>query len=322
MATSVMNVERFDDLTVRVAWRYHRHGLTQEQIAREFRVSRTTIARILQRALHEGLVELRFAPEAERMMSLEERLRAQYALQDVILVPSFPEDTSLLSALAQAAAAYLGRSLEDGMVVGLGASRTLHEMATVFSPAHKMPGCVFVEMIGGIAVDDSRLDTYNVSLKLAETCGGTAKHLFTPAVVNTPYVKAVLLNDKRVADTLDLAARSDLSVLAIGDPGPDCPLLQMANWDARTTADLQAQQAVGEIIGRFYDIEGKSINSELDDRLIGLDLERIRALRFVVAVAGGADQVNAILGALRQGFVKVLVTDFNTGYALADRPAV
>ena len=39
---------RFDDLTIRVSWRYYQHGLTQEQIARKFRVSRTTVARVLQ----------------------------------------------------------------------------------------------------------------------------------------------------------------------------------------------------------------------------------------------------------------------------------
>jgi len=308
----------FDDLTIRFAWFYYQHGLTQEQIARRFRVSRTTVARVLQRARREGLVEFRFAPGPERLMLLEERLCRQYALGEVILVPSNPEDTKLRTALAKATAAYLERSLEDGMVVGLGASRTLHEMADHFAPSRKMPNCVFVQMIGGFAAEDPRYDTYNVSWKLAETCGGTARHLFTPAVVDTLDAQQVLVNDGYIAETLQLAAQCNLGIIAIGISGPNCPILQMANCNSKTVADLQARGAVGEIIGRFYDIQGKAIRYDLDDRLVGLDLERIRSLPFVVAVTGGTGRGPAILGALRQGFVKVLITDLDTGVYLAE----
>ena len=88
---------RFEDLTIRVAWLYHQHGLTQEQIGRKFRVSRATVARVLQRARQEGLVEFRFAPGPERLMLLEEKLRGHHALEEVILVPSSSEETKLRS---------------------------------------------------------------------------------------------------------------------------------------------------------------------------------------------------------------------------------
>lgn len=311
------DTEHFDDLTIRIAWLYHREGLTQQQIADKFRVSRPTVARILQRALSEGVVEFRFAEEPERMMLLEKELCGRYELDEVILVRSVPSETALRSALARATAAYLARALRDGMVVGLGVSRTLHEMTTVFAPPSEMPNCVFVEMVGGIAAEDPRFDTYNVSWTLAEKCGGNAHHLFTPAVVDKPAVKQALQNDGRIADTLQLAAQCDMGIVAIGAAGPSCPLVQMGNCEAQVIADLRARGAIGEIIGRFYDIEGKALGYELDDRLIGLDLTQIRALPFVVAVSGGEERVGAILGALRQRFIKVLITDFDTGAALA-----
>jgi DNA-binding transcriptional regulator LsrR (DeoR family) len=311
--------QQFDDLTVRIGWFYYREGLTQQEIAHKFRISRPTVARTLQRARSEGLVEFRFAQEAERMMLLEKHLCERYGLDEAILVRCVPSETALRFTLAQATAAYLARSLQDGMVVGSGTSRTLHEMANVFAPPSAMPNCVWVEMIGGIAAEDPRFDTYNVSWKLAEKCGGTVRHLFTPAVVDTPAVKQALLSDGRVAETLQLAAQCDVAIVAIGAATPSCPLVQMGNCDAHVIADLQAKGAVGEIIGRFYDIEGKPLQYELDDRLIGLDLEQIGALPFVIAVGGEKERVKAILGALRQGFIKVLVTDFDTGTVLAER---
>ncbi len=109
-----------------------------------------------------------------------------------------------------------------------------------------------------------------------------------------------------------------MGIIAIGNSGPNCPILHMANCNPQTVADLQARGAVGEIIGQFYDIVGRVISYELDDRLVGLDLERIRSLPFVIAVAGGVGREQAILGALRQGFIKVLITDFDTGIELDD----
>jgi DNA-binding transcriptional regulator LsrR (DeoR family) len=309
---------QFDDLTVRIAWLYYREGLTQHRIAHKFRMSRATVARILQRARGEGVVQFRFAEESEHMMLLEKCLGERYALEEVILVRSVPDETSLRSALAEATAAYLARSLRDGMVVGLGASRTLHEMADVFAPPSAMPNCVFVEMVGGIAAEDPRFDTYNVSWRLAEKSGGTARHLFTPAVVDLPTVKQALLNDGRVAGTLQLAAQCDMGIVAIGTAAASCPLVQMGNCKALVIAELRDRGAIGEIIGRFYDIGGQALSYELDDRLIGLDLEQLGALPFVVAVAGRVERVGAILGALRQSFIKVLITDVDTGVALAE----
>ena len=313
-----LDQDRFDDLSIRVAWLYYQHGLTQELIARKFGVSRATVARVLQRARQEGLVEFRFAPGPERIMRLEEKLLEQYVLEEVILVPPDSDDTALRTALAKATASYLERSLEDGMVVGLGASRTLHRMADLFAPSRKMPNCVFVQMIGGFASEDPRFDTYNVGWKLAEICGGIAKHLFTPAVVDTPDVRDILVKEGYIADTLQLATRCDMGLVAIGTTGPDSPILHMGNCGQETFSDLEARGAVGDIVGRFYDIEGNPISYELDGRLVGLDLERIKSLPFVVAVGGGEGRGPAVLGALRQGFIKVLITDLDTGTELID----
>jgi len=317
-SSSPRSIERFDDLMIRSAWLYHQRGWTQEQIAQKFRVSRATVARLLQRAVQEGLVRVWFAPDAERLMILEEDLCKRYALEEAILVPCEPTPTARQSALARATAAYLERALEDGMVVALGTSRTLHEMASIFSPSRKMPGCVFVEMSGGVAAEDPRFDTYNVSWQLARACGGTARHLFTPAVLSSARVKQAISSDPRVAETLQLAANSDMSLLAIGDTIAGCPMFEMARMSQAEIDQLRARGAVGEIIGRAYDINGNAVSTSIDDRYLGLTLEQIRKLRFVVAVAGTVTQPAAILGALRQGFIKVMIMDYQTGRALLE----
>jgi DNA-binding transcriptional regulator LsrR (DeoR family) len=127
-----------------------------------------------------------------------------------------------------------------------------------------------------------------------------------------------MLNDAHIARTLELAAHSDISLLAIGDIGVRCPMFQMAALQEPDIRELQSRGAVGEIIGRAYDVHGNAVPTFIDDRILGLTLEQIRALPFVVAVAGGKDRELAILGALRQRIIKVLITDCATGQALVE----
>jgi DNA-binding transcriptional regulator LsrR (DeoR family) len=307
---------QFDDLMVRVAWLYHRHDWTQEQISKKFGVSRTTVARLLQRALQEGLVTINFAPGPERLMRLEEELGQKYDLAEIILVPFMPDPLALRTAIAKAVAAFLERWLEDGIQVGVSTSRTLNEMGDYFSPSRKLENCVFIEMLGGIAAEDPHFDMFNVSWKLAAACHASAKHLLTPAVVSSCHVRDALLQDERVAKTLEQAAHSDVALIAIGSAPQDVPVYEMANLSEAELSELGARGAVGEIMGYPYNVQGQAISHPVYDRVIGLDLEQVRKIPFVIAVAGGKVKELSVLGALRQRFIKVLITDEQTGLTL------
>jgi DNA-binding transcriptional regulator LsrR (DeoR family) len=49
--------------------------------------------------------------------------------------------------------------------------------------------------------------------------------------------------------------------------------------------------------------------TELNDRVISIELDQLRAVRRVVGVAGGRRKTNAIRGALAGRLVNVLITD-------------
>ena len=57
--------------------------------------------------------------------------------------------------------------------------------------------------------------------------------------------------------------------------------------------------------------------ADLDDRLIAIDREELARIPTVVAVAVGPEKYAAIQGALRTGYVDVLVTDETTARELA-----
>jgi DNA-binding transcriptional regulator LsrR (DeoR family) len=74
-------------------------------------------------------------------------------------------------------------------------------------------------------------------------------------------------------------------------------------------AMLNESGAVGEISYRFYDKDGKPVESPLNERVIGISLEDLRKANRVMALAGGESKTQAIAGALKLGVIDVLVTD-------------
>jgi DNA-binding transcriptional regulator LsrR (DeoR family) len=80
---------------------------------------------------------------------------------------------------------------------------------------------------------------------------------------------------------------------------------------------LQDKAAVGNICLRFYNVRGEEIKDVIGDRLLGLELHRLKTVPTVVGIASGKQKRQAILGALHGHWINVLVTDQFTAESLA-----
>jgi DNA-binding transcriptional regulator LsrR (DeoR family) len=81
---------------------------------------------------------------------------------------------------------------------------------------------------------------------------------------------------------------------------------------------INKKGAVGDIGLRFYDPCGKPIDDEINDRIIGLDLDQYRKIKRVIGIAGGQEKIEAIRAALRGKLVDVLITDDQTARKLLE----
>ncbi|MCB0152833.1 MAG: sugar-binding transcriptional regulator, partial [Caldilineaceae bacterium] len=81
-------------------------------------------------------------------------------------------------------------------------------------------------------------------------------------------------------------------------------------------AALRNRGAAGEMVGRFFDQQGGTDALEINQRVIGIELEDLRHIPTVMAVARGLSKAPAILGALNGRFLNVLVTDDSTARSI------
>jgi DNA-binding transcriptional regulator LsrR (DeoR family) len=308
------------ELLVRIAHRYWVDELTQEEIAREFALSRPKVQRLLDRARAEGIVEIRVQTPPWLRLDLERELRGAFGLADAIVAPERADAGAQRDAVGAAAAAYLERRLADGTVVAVSHGRTAGRVPRFFQTRRPV-AATFVPAMGGSPHVEAPTNPDEIARALAERCGGRAVPLFAPAYLESREARDLLVGHEAVAQALALAARADLALVGIGGTDDGCTMVRSGCLSAAEIAVLRDRGAVGDLAGNYVDAAGRPVASAHRDRLVALSLDELRAVGTVIAVASEPEKPLAILGTLRSGVIDVLIVDPANARAVLDLAA-
>lgn len=309
------------DLIMRVAWMYHCEGLTQHEIAAALTLPRTRVIKLLRSGFDQGFVTVQLSHRYYNCLSLEADLKAAFALKDAVVVPSPQNPERAAAVLGFAAAAYLPKVLKRGLTLGTAWGTTILEVARHFK-SQTIDDASVVMLLGGIPDSLPAVNPNDIARMFAERLGGRTYYLYAPALVEKSETRDRLLLDKTVQTPLALAKASNVALLGAGACTPGATLAKTGILSGLQLAELRARGAVGDILARFFDLEGRPVETEVDGRVIGLELADLRRIDTTILVAGGAEKVPAILGALRGGYVNTLVTDEHTCQAVLEERVV
>ncbi len=300
-----------EELLLRVAWFYYKDELTQDEIARRLSVSRASVGRMLDRARKVGLVSINLNADHLDAFEVSSELRRTFDLTEALVVPDHdkePADHHLLNArLGLGGAQFMSTHLRPGGSLGVGWGETVSRViaSTNFGavgPVH------MVTLTGGV---DGYLQTILSSKGegSAEPEATTATIIPTPIVASTPRLAAALKAEPAIQQVLTQACGVDQAIVGVGTPAADATIVQMGYLAADDVRQLRDRGVVGDILGQFFDSDGQVVSLPIHDRRIGIELSELASIPKVVGVAGGLHKAEAILGALRGGFLDVLVTN-------------
>jgi DNA-binding transcriptional regulator LsrR (DeoR family) len=296
---------------------YYEYDLTHHEVAAILNVSRVKITRLLQQARREGVVVIRVNSDDSPFFELEVALSRTLQLSEVIVVPSFADRSKARQALARAVANYLQRVIRDGTIVAIGLSQTVALVPEfVFDP--RPTAVTFVAAVGGIRRGLAGMSPNRPIDQLAELYSGVAKHLTGPAIAGSAEIAAVLSGDPAISRTLSEATAADIVVLGLGPVAGPVALLEQGEITPTELNRVIEHGAVGDLAGRFFDTDGRPIEDEWDQRVIGLTLPQISRVPVRVVAAGGLEKAEAILAAVRGRLVSVLITDEHVASALLE----
>lgn len=305
---------RLDD-AARAGWLYYVAGNTQDEIARKLGVSRQSAQRLVAMAVSEKLIKVRVDHPIARCMDLAGALSGRFGLMSCEVVPSDPDAPDLLTGVAIAGAAELGRVLKspERRIVSLGTGRALK--ATVEQlPRMSCPQHVVVSRLGNMMQDGSA-SPYNATISLAERIGAPHYPYPLPVLARNPAELDAMRRQEAVQNTIRLCQQADLSLVGIGQLDRSAPLFVDGFVSAAEMDELAALGAVGEITSWVYDRNGQVIDCAFNARVASAPLPRA-ADRPVIAVATGEAKIPAIRAALVGRLVNGLITSEATAERL------
>lgn len=298
-------------LLYKIAQAYYTDGLTQQQIADRFGLSRPKISRLLKQAREEKVVTISVVPPPSGQPKLERALEQRWDLDEAIVVTVRDPDQSgeVARDLGPAAADCFLRRLPEHAVVGLTWGRTMSALVDALS-SQSRPDVTIVQINGGLGPVDVLEHSTELARRMAQKLSADLRLLPAPGIVSNQVAAEALKSDKQISETLALAARSDVVLVGLGVPRPDSVLLRDGNIvTQQDLVRLEAAGAVGDIALRFVTASGQPVDVEMNERIIGLTLSQLRAIRSVIGVAGGTAKREMILAALRSGLLDILITD-------------
>ena len=318
-------------LLTKVARMYHERGMRQPQMAQQLHISQPRVSRLLKRAAELGIVRTTVIAPRGVYAELEEQIELVYGLTEVIVADTddHADEAQVIRALGAAAAVYLETTLMGAERIGVSSwSSTI--LATV-EAMHPRPTPVaeqVVQMIGGVGNVTAQTQATRITGRLAALTGAQAVYLQAPGLLASGDMRQMFISDPNIEPVLRACDDLTMALVGIGSIEPSPLLRESGNAVAESELPaLRAAGAVGDVCIRFFDADGRHIDSALDDRVLGIAADTLRSIPRRVAVAGGARKSPAILAALRGGWVTVLITDLQVarglieGMSTARRPA-
>jgi DNA-binding transcriptional regulator LsrR (DeoR family) len=294
---------------------YYTDEATQAEVADHLQTSRATVSRLLYEARRQGIVRIEVIPtDNEAAHDLGARVAAVLGLTAVYISEPLPvsgrgeavEDLmgDVLSVAVGRALVALGLEVGDVMLVSSG--RTIYEVARFELP--RLPGVIVAPTVGGTDQPEAWYQTNEITRLIAARIGGRPAFLYAPALPGAELFQT-LQTDPAIQRVLNLWPHARCVLTGVGAP----PLLrtdapQFVN--VATSPDLI--EAVGDVCSRFFDRAGQPVAFAGSERLIAVDVETLKSIPTVIAVAAGSNKVAPIVAAARAKLFSQLVTDPHT----------
>ncbi len=293
---------------VPIARRYYVDGLSQQEIAKEFGISRPTVSNILKKCRELGIVKIQIEDGYPYSTAVGDQLKKSFGLENAIIVP-VDQDQNITKAVGTVAGEYATSLLNDDIKIGIAWGTSLYHMVQHL-PALKIKNSTVVQLMGGFGAALPQYDGSELAREFSKKIDAHYYPLQCPVIVNNIVVKELLSKELGISETLEQTKNLDLAFVGISSNSPNQSAMVRAGFISEDEAkEIQAAGAVGHICGYSYDDEGKLLDISYNNRIIGIDFNDFLNIPIRVGVAYGIQKAEAIRCALKAKLITTLITN-------------
>lgn len=291
-------------LMARVGREHYIEGLSNTEIGEQLGISRFKVARLLERALEEGIVKIQVVetglPDGEMGAKLAEHL----GLARCIVVRAEGDEAEVRRQVGAEAAELLSDTLVEGEILGVSWGQTLTDTT---SQVESLPPLTIVQLTGFLS-DDLQTSPIEVAQGVAAHSGGRVFPLFVPLYVQDEDMAARLREHPDLKRVMALYPRVTTALLSVGGWNP--PNTQVREvLPANMREEAVRLGCVADVAGIMVGENGRPIDPSFENRTLGISYKELVAVPRVVAVAAGAGKAEAIASVAKGGVITELVVD-------------
>ncbi len=311
-------------LIYKVCSLYYEDDMRQQEVSDYLGISRATVSRMLQKGKESGIVRVEVInPVQFSYNKLEKALERKYGLKEVIVVESSALDTKTesVSRMYERADPYLSQFFKDGDWIGVTMGHTLHNIVKTNRAFEKDKKLMFVPIVGGIGqstIDKVDVQSNRIAQEFSRKFGGTYTQFLSPAVFSEQKAMEYFLKEKSISYIFDDFQKLDTLIMGIGIPQRVESTLVRAGYITGENLEKFARDGMaGDIALHFFDEDGATEKFRaFNDRVAGMPLEMMKKVRNRIGIAGGENRAEAIRGAIKGGFINMLITNIDAAEKL------
>ena len=208
--------ERYDMLA-EMAELYYNQGKTQSEIAKHFETNRFRVAKLLQDARTEQIVEIKVNHSNERDTILENELKKHYpTLRKAIVVNTrYSAYIDGVLQLGKAGATYLQKLLKPETVIGITWGKTVYSAVSQLVSAVHNP-VTAVQLTGYMKSSNPAVDSRELVRTVASVYNGNYYYLDAPIYIRNQKILSILYEEPTIRETMKQMKQMDVILSGIG----------------------------------------------------------------------------------------------------------
>lgn len=297
-----------------VAKEYYLNDAKQKEIADKLDINRVQVSRYLKEAREKGIVRFEINnPLNNKHLDIESELIQQFEVERAFICSVHKTSKKyILQALAEKTGEYINNTFKPQEKIGVGWGLTMYEVAKSFSTDKDYKEIKFVPLTGSAYNFPKEFQTNSISLMLAEEFNGISAPLQSPFHCASREEYELMVSNFDIKSVTQLWENLDRVLVGIGSNFSRTPLLKLESIGEEELTGLLDFRQVGDILTHYFNFEGDFYDLDIQNRLINFPLEFFDNVNEVIAVAGGEEKKESILGALRSGKVSTIIVDRDT----------
>ena len=305
----------------KVARQYYLENFTVRQIADKLNVSMSTVSRMLTRAKREHIVEITIHDVHADFRNIEIELESAFEIKECVVVPASEKTESMYSDMARAVAEVFERFIHNNTHLGVSWGETLKAIGDNL-PVSRPKHVHVVPIIGAMGTIETGIYPNSIAKSFADKLGGVSYLINSPAILGSKKMRNSVLRDRNFARVNAIWNKIDVVLLSVSNLERDASVSKFRIFSSQ---ELEYLRSIGIVCATNFNMlnaEGQPVGQKISDRIINMDMGRLRKVKTIILAACGASKVEAILAALRGQILDILITDNETAKAVLKRHSV